>query len=61
MTKQELIQKLQAKGLESAHLDEIVITTACSIASSVNNGGMEDQIQFMLDNGVTAEWILDNV
>ena len=44
-----LVDKVDAAGLEPEELDEIVHEFAASIAADVNNGGLEDQIRYLVD------------
>jgi len=46
---ERLVDKADAAGLESEHLDEIVHEFAASVAADVNNGGLEDQIRYLVD------------
>ena len=43
------MDKADAAGLEPEDLDEIVHEFAASIAADVNNGGLEDQIRYLVD------------
>ena len=45
------LKKLCAdKGLEAAHLDDAVHEIASQIGSAVNNGGVDEQIRFLVEN-----------
>jgi len=44
-----LVDKTEAAGLEPEDLDEIVHEVAASIAADVNNGGLDDQIRYLVD------------
>jgi len=44
-----LLEKADAAGLEPEDLDEIVHEFAASIAADVNNGGLDDQIRYLID------------
>jgi hypothetical protein len=44
-----LVDKADAAGLEPEDLDEIVHEFAASIAADVNNGGLDDQIRYLVD------------
>jgi hypothetical protein len=44
-----LVDKADAAGLRSEDLDEIVHEFAASIAADVNNGGLDDQIRYLVD------------
>ena len=46
---ERLVDKTEAAGLEPEDLDEIVHEFAASIAADVNNGGLEDQIRYLVD------------
>jgi Tfp pilus assembly PilM family ATPase len=46
---ERLVDKVDAAGLEPEDLDEIVHEFAASIATDVNNGGLEDQIRYLVD------------
>jgi len=46
---ERLVDKADAAGLEPEDLDEIVHEFAASIAADVNNGGLEDQIRYLVD------------
>jgi hypothetical protein len=46
---ERLVDKVDAAGLEPEELDEIVHEFAASIAADVNNGGLEDQIRYLVD------------
>jgi len=62
MTKNKLKEEFAKEGIESAHLDEITHDAASQLASSANNGGLDDQIDFLLDTcGWTAEDILQAI
>lgn len=56
MDKKDLIKSLMAKGMESSHLDDLVHTAASNLASDANNGGMEAQVNFLMDTcGLSSE------
>ena len=57
ITVHELVRQSINSGLESAHFDEAVIELLEYKASSINNGGMEKQIQFLLNEIGTYETI----
>jgi len=44
-----LVDKADAAGLEPEDLDEIVHEFAASIAADVNNGGLDEQIRYLVD------------
>jgi len=46
---QRLVDKADTAGLEPEDLDEIVHELAASFAADVNNGGLEDQIRYLVD------------
>ena len=46
---ERLVEKTEAAGLEPEDLDEIVHEFAASIAADVNNGGLDDQIRYLVD------------
>lgn len=43
-----LIEELQKQGLEAAHLDDLVHDAANDLASNANNGGLKEQINFLI-------------
>jgi hypothetical protein len=45
---QRLVDKADAAGLEPEDLDETVHELAASIATDANNGGLENQIRYMV-------------
>lgn len=47
-----------AQGGESAMLDELVHETASIHASNINNCGVEDQLEYLVENGIPVESIL---
>jgi len=46
---ERLVDKADAAGLEPEDLDEIVHDLAASIAADVNNGGLDEQIRYLVD------------
>lgn len=46
---ERLVDKADAAGLEPEDLDDIVHEFAASIAADVNNGGLDDQITYLVD------------
>ena len=50
-----IIERLSEKfeGEDSEIFDEAVIDAACSIASAVNNNGIDAQLEFLIQNGYT--------
>jgi len=60
MTRNELIARLLKAGIESSSLDDIVHDAASQEASNANNGGLDDQINFLIDEcGWTSKDILN--
>lgn len=43
-----LVEKAEAGGLEAEDLDEAVHTAASQMASDANNGGLEEQVRFLV-------------
>ena len=60
---ERLVDKADTAGLEPEDLDEIVHEFAASIAADVNNGGLDDQVRYLVDGmGVQqTERQLDNL
>lgn len=52
---------LEARNIESEQLDELVHDHASRMASSVNNGGMSDQLCFLSERGVSDAEILEEL
>ena len=46
---ERLVNKADTAGLAAEDLDELVHEFAASIAADVNNGGLEDQIRYLVD------------
>jgi hypothetical protein len=46
---QRLVGKAEAAGLEPEDVDELVHELAASIAADINNGGLDDQIRYLVD------------
>jgi hypothetical protein len=46
---EKLVNKADTAGLVAEDLDELVHEFAASVASDVNNGGLEDQIAYLVD------------
>jgi len=46
---ERLVNKADTAGLAAEDLDELVHEFASSVAADVNNGGMEDQIAYLVD------------
>jgi hypothetical protein len=51
---ERLVNKADTAGLAAEDLDEVVHELAASVAADVNNGGLEDQIRYLVD-GLGAE------
>ena len=49
-----LVDKADAAGLQSEDFDEVVHEFAASIAADINNGGLEDQIRYLVE-GIGAQ------
>ena len=46
---ERLVDKAEAAGLEPEDLDELVHELTASIAADVNNGGLDEQIRYLVD------------
>lgn len=46
---QDIISKARVAGVSSEDLDELVHEVVSKTASSINNGGLEAQIEFLVD------------
>lgn len=46
-------------GYDESHLDDMVHEAASHMASTVNNAGMFDQIEFLLQNGFNCSSLLE--
>ena len=46
---ERLAEKADASGLKAEDCDEMVHELAASVAADVNNGGLEDQIAYLVD------------
>jgi peptide subunit release factor 1 (eRF1) len=46
---ERLVDKAEAAGLDPEDLDELVHDLTASVAADVNNGGLEDQIRYLVD------------
>ncbi len=44
-----LVDKAEASGLKAEDIDELVHEFAASIAADVNNGGLEEQLRYLVD------------
>ena len=49
-----LTNKADAAGLQSEDFDDLVHEFAASVAADVNNGGIEDQLRYLVD-GIGAQ------
>ncbi len=56
-----LKKTLEEKGIESQMLDDIVNDSASRMASRINNEGMNDQLEFLQQQGVSDEEILSEL
>jgi hypothetical protein len=56
-----LLKKLQKAGIESSHLDTIVDDAVARQGADVNNGGMEDQLRYLEEQGMSHEAIIDSL
>jgi len=54
----EFIKTLNAEQCTEMELDSAVHDTAATIASDVNNGGYQSQVEYLLKNGWTVETII---
>ena len=54
MTKEEIIKYINENGLCFV-LDELVIEAKCNEASTINNCGIEEQVEFLLDYGISCK------
>ena len=43
------MDRAEASNLKAEDLDELVHEFAASVAANVNNGGMEDQLRYLVD------------
>ena len=48
-TVERLVNKAEAAGLDPEDLDDLVHDLTASIAADVNNGGLEDQIRYLVE------------
>ena len=55
MTQKELKAYLVKEGYEASSLDDCVHLAADGLASNANNGGMESQINFLMDTACGFE------
>jgi hypothetical protein len=56
-----LKEKLLKAGIEASHLDELVHEVASEQASNVNNGGIDSQIDYLLQAGWSEKDILERL
>ena len=62
MTKTQLKEVLREKGYECAHLDDVVHDAASTLASNTNNGGIDSQIDFLIDTcDLSPESIINKI
>ena len=54
----KLFDELQKLGAESALLDDIVHEAASDLAANANNGGMKEQINFLI---TTCGWSEEDI
>lgn len=55
-----LKERILQAGFESVNLDDIVHDAASSLATNANNGGLDDQIEFLVTTcGWTEEQIME--
>ena len=52
-----LVKHLQQKGVEPQDLDDMVHDAASNIASHVNNAGIYDQVEFLVENGYFSDLV----
>ena len=51
--------QMREAGYDESHLDDMVHEAASHLASTVNNGGMLEQIEFLLQNGFNCSSLLE--
>lgn len=56
-----LVSRLEAEACEDGDLDSLVYEITDRIAAQVNNGGIEEQVRFLLENGIQEDEILEAV
>lgn len=62
MDKKELLNKLKEKNVGCEDLDDTTHDAASILASEANNGGLEAQVDFLMDKcGWSAEDIIKEV
>ena len=59
MNDNEAVKKLEESGIEADKLDELVHEAAASMASKINNHGLEAQISFLMQEGFEVEEIIE--
>ncbi len=50
-TTEKIIAELRDRNYTDIDLDELVHEVCANIAAGVNNGGLESQVKFLLDEG----------
>lgn len=58
MTAADVVERLTAAGKGSEDLDDLVHDLASGVASDVNNEGLESQVEWLLEHGMTGEQIV---
>jgi hypothetical protein len=56
-----ILRHLRAAGGDESNLDDLVMDAVSAIASDINNGGLEAQVKFLLEQGVSEQEILETV
>jgi len=46
---ERLADKAESVGLQPEHLDEMVHELASSVAADINNGGLEEQVKYLVE------------
>ena len=49
MNLQQIVTKLEAAGFDAEDLDDLVYQSLANRASSINNGGIEQQVEFLVN------------
>ena len=61
MTAAEIIKQLEAAGVEPHELDELVHEAKSREASAINNGGLTEQVEYLVETyGADLEALLDD-
>jgi len=47
----KVVKKIKKKKLKSEYFDDFVHQTASKNASKINNGGLESQMAYLIENG----------